>query len=127
MSNIEYLEVKVEPVIEHASLQALKTKIGRERSKDVLESTVFELSDQLWLLEKAFFDGCLEDARKVAQNCCAPADDIGLVEFSKVAHDLVSCIDQRDYVATQAVGTRLVRVGEMSLCEIVQLPGIDAF
>ena len=124
MSNVEYLQVKIEPVIERASLQALQQKIGVDQSRDVLENTIFELSDRLWLLEKAFFNGALEDARKVAQSFCKPADDIGLVEFSKVASDLVACIERRDFVATQAVATRLVRVGETSLCEIVQMPEI---
>ncbi|MEM7240547.1 MAG: hypothetical protein AAF429_00020 [Pseudomonadota bacterium] len=127
MSNIEYLQVKVDPVIERASLQALQQRIGVDQSRDVLESTIFELSDRLWLLEKAFFEGALEDARQVAQSFCSTADEIGLIEFSKVASDLVGCIDRRDFVATQAVATRLVRVGETSLCEIVQMPEIGAY
>ena len=120
MSNIKHLEVLEEPLIEYASLEALFDRIGKDQSRDLLENSIFELSDRLWLLEKAFYDGSLDDAKKVSASFCTLADEIGLVEFSKVASDLVNCIARNDYVATQAVASRLVRVGERSLYQIVQ-------
>lgn len=125
MSNIEHLKVLEEPLIEYASLRALTNRFGQERSRDLLENAIFELSDRLWLLEKAFYDGALDEAKRVAASFCSLADEIGLVEFSKVASDLVDCIARSDYVATQAVATRLVRVGERSLYQIVQSPELS--
>jgi len=127
MDTVVTLHVTEEPVVDYASLQNLQKKIGLDQSKEIIERSIFELSDRLWLLEKAFFENNLEDARSVAQSFCAPAEEIGLVEFSKVASDLVSCIDICDFVATQAVATRLVRVGECALQHMVHLPEFSTY
>ena len=127
MSNVEQLRVLEEPVIEFAPITALTDRVGIEESREVIEKAIFELSDRLWLLEKAFYDSSLDDAKEVTHGLCDLAQEFGLVEFSKVAGDLVQCILRTDYVATQAVATRLVRVGERSLYKIVQSPYLNSF
>ena len=127
MTNIVTMHVTEEPLVDFASLQNLQNKVGLDQSREVIERSIFELSDRLWLLEKAFFENNLADARNVAQSFCAPAEEIGLIEFSKVASDLVACIDAADFIATQAVATRLVRVGEGALQHMVHLPEFSAY
>jgi hypothetical protein len=112
------------PAMQTDALFSLQASMGVDESKDIIERAVFELSDRLWLLEKALHDTEIAEVKRLAKSLVAISAQIGLSEFSLVASDLTYCIQRDDPVAIQAVAARLVRVGERSLFLAVQFPEI---
>ena len=112
------------PTVQTEALYSLQASLGADESRDVIERAVFELSDRLWLLEKALHERELDEVKRVSRSLVAISAQIGLTEFSLVATDLSNCIARRDHTAIRAVAARLVRVGERSLYMAVQFSEI---
>ncbi len=111
-------------VVQTEAMESLCTSVGEEESRDIIERAAVELSDRLWLLEKALHDHEMDEVKRISRSLVAISAQIGLSEFSQVADDLVNCIARNDAVAVAAVAARLVRVGERSLFVAVQFPEI---
>lgn len=112
------------PVVQTEAMQTLCISVGIEESRDIIERAAFELSDRLWLLEKALHEKELCEVKRISSSIVAISAQIGLTEFSLVANDLAKCVARSDAVATAAVAARLIRVGERSLYMAVQFPEI---
>jgi hypothetical protein len=110
------------PAVQTEALYSLQASLGPDESRDVIERAVFELSDRLWLLQKALHDSEMDEVQRIARSLVAVAAQMGLTEFSLVASDLASCIKRSDIVSIGAVAARLIRVGEGSLFLAVQFP-----
>jgi len=112
------------PALQTDALYSLQAALGEDQSRDVIERAAYELSDRLWMLEKAMHDTDLDEVKRIAKGLIAISAQIGLTEFSLVASDLTDCIDRGDQVAIASVGARLVRVGEKSLYMAVSFPEV---
>lgn len=110
------------PAVQTEALYSLQASLGPDESRDVIERAVFELSDRLWLLQKALHDGEMDEVQRIARSLVAVSAQMGLTEFSLVASDLASCIKRSDNVSIGAVAARVMRVGESSLFMAVQFP-----
>ena len=108
------------PAVQTEALQSLHASLGPDESRDVIERAVFELSDRLWLLQKALHDNEMDEVRRIARSMVAVSAQMGLTEFSLVA--VVNCIAKSDSVSIGAVAARLIRVGEGSLFVAVRFP-----
>ena len=122
MSSIVPLRHKETPAIQVEALTYLQESLGPQHSKDVIERAALVLSDRLWALEAALYDGDIETVDKLASRLVTVSAQIGLAEFSLVASDLIKCIARQDVTSMMAVSARLLRVGERSLFLAVQFP-----
>ena len=113
-----------EPRIQYEAMELLLQNLGPKASRDVIERAVFEISGRMSNLQKALSEGELGHVRTIALRLTAISRQIGLVEFSDVATDLVQCIGRNDITATYAVAARLIRLGESSLFRAVRFAGM---
>jgi len=123
-SNIVPLRHLEAPAVQTEALYSLQASLGMNECRNVIERAVFELSDRLWLLQKALHDAEMKEVKRIARSLVAISAQIGLTEFSLVASDLADCIARGDIVSIGAVSARLIRVGERSLFLAVQFPEI---
>jgi hypothetical protein len=110
------------PAVQTEALYSLQASLGPDESRDVIERAVFELSDRLWLMQKALHDNEMDEVQRIARSLVAISAQMGLTEFSLVASDLATCIARSDIASINAVAARLIRVGESSLFVAVQFP-----
>lgn len=110
------------PAVQTEALQSLQASLGHDESRDVIERAVYELSDRLWLLQKALHDQEMDEVQRISRSLVAVSAQMGLTEFSLVASDLAHCIAKSDMVSITAVAARLIRVGEGSLFVAVRFP-----
>lgn len=113
-----------EPRIQYEAMELLLQNLGPKASRDVIERAVFEISGRMSNLQEALSEGELGHVRTIALRLTAISRQIGLVEFSDVATDLVQCIGRNDITATYAVAARLVRLGESSRFRAVRFAGM---
>ena len=113
-----------EPRIQYEAMELLLQNPGPKASRDVIERAVFEISGRMSNLQEALSEGELGHVRTIALRLTAISRQIGLVEFSDVATDLVQCIGRNDITATYAVAARLIRLGESSLFRAVRFAGM---
>lgn len=109
---------------EHAALDTmritiLRQSLGDQRAREVVEEVVFHLSDRLTLLQSALEDGDKARAQTLATRLASLSEQVGLTDFARVARDLAGCLGNSDAAATAAVGMRLIRLGEESLCSVI--------
>ena len=114
-----------EPRIQYEAMELLLQNLGPKASRDVIERAVFEISGRMSNLQEALSEGELGHVRTIALRLTAISRQIGLVEFSDVATDLVQCIGRNDITATYAVAARLIRLGESSMFQAVQFAGVS--
>lgn len=113
-----------EPRIQYEAMELLLQNLGPKASRDVIERAVFEISGRMSNLQEALSEGELGHVRTIALRLTAISRQIGLVEFSDVATDLVQCIGRNDITATYAVAARLIWLGESSLFRAVRFAGM---
>jgi hypothetical protein len=101
--------------IDTSRILILRQSLGDQRCREIVEEVVFHLSDRLSLLQKALHSGSIADAQVCASRLASLSEQVGLANFARVSRDLCHCIETGDRVATDAVGSRLIRLGEESL------------
>jgi len=99
-------------------LEQLVGQLGRTQAEELVCRALEELAVRLSHLERMYRRGDGSELRKGARALAGIADQVGMCALSRVAVDVVACIDDRDEVALAAVLGRLVRVGERSLTEV---------
>ncbi len=102
-------------------LEALYRQLGESSAADVVCRALEELAARLSHSERCHREGRLDDMRKSTRSLIAIADQIGMQLLARVAGDVTACIDNGDRNALAATFTRLLRIGERSLCEIWDL------
>jgi hypothetical protein len=120
-SNVQYLNIDEQPVVEKTAIVGLQSALGLESSRDVVERAAFEVSDRLSRLEFALMNGDLEKTSKIASGLGAISQQIGLCQFAAIADDLVGAIHDKDFVAIAAISNRLLRQGERALYDAINL------
>ncbi|APE44890.1 hypothetical protein BOO69_16865 [Sulfitobacter alexandrii] len=104
--------------VDAAQLEALYAQLGPAEAEDVLCRALEDVALRLGHCVSLFEQGSLADLRKNARTLIAVGDQIGMLALNRVATDVVGCIDRRDDVALAATLSRLLRVGERSLCAV---------
>lgn len=105
-------------------LETLYLKLGEEGADNVLCRAMEEMAIRLKQSEKMYRAGASRDLRKTVRSLVAIADQIGMQTLSRVAEDVVVCIDSGDWVALGATFARLVRTGDQSLTAIWDLQDV---
>lgn len=106
-------------------LEDLYRQLGDVGAEDVVCRAMEELAVRLAHTERLFHQDRQDEMRKSARSIVAIAEQIGMLMLSRVARDVVQCIDDGDEIALSAVLARLVRIGEGSLTEIWQLQDLS--
>lgn len=116
-----------EAVLDGSRIRVLKESLGDRRCREVVEEVVVHLTDRLSRLEAALRAGDAAVAFQLAARLASLSEQVGLLDFARVARDLGDCLDAGDATATAAVAARLSRLGEESLCSVImmadQIPG----
>ncbi len=112
-------------VIDSARLERLFSQMGDKAAEAYVMDTVEEISNRLFEIEHDHRMGALSTvvprARRVARLCA----DIGLTSLGRVARDLGISAHGGDMVAYRAVWERLVRIGDRSLAQVWEQPGLS--
>ena len=96
----------------------LYAQLGEAGAEDVVCRAMEELALRMSHCDRLFRERDLGELRKNARSLIAIADQIGMHTFSRVAGDVTQCIDGGDRTALAATLSRLLRIGERSLCAI---------
>lgn len=112
-------------LIDAPRLEALFREMGDRAAEGFVMDSIEDISDRLVEIELANREGALDlvpfKARRVASLCA----DIGLVSLAQVASDLATSAARGDVIAYRAVWERLVRIGDRSLAQVWEMPGLS--
>jgi hypothetical protein len=103
-------------------LDELYLQLGQQQAEDVVCRALEELAARLTHVERFYRQGKTREMRKCARSLGAIAGQLGMDALARVARDVGGCSEAGDAVALAAVLARLLRVGEMSLTEIWDVP-----
>ncbi|GEM_PF-1813123 len=87
---------------------------------DSLEQAVVDVARYMGMLEQALVDEDIITLRAAALALLDCGRAFGFEVMSRVAEDLIGCVDRRSVPALQAVGERLIRVGDASLAAAIE-------
>ena len=121
MKEVTYLAPVEHPRVERGQIETLKQDLGRHAAEDVVCRAMEELAHRLCHVQDLALNGPREDLHKGLRALGAIADQIGLKSLSKVARDVMICIEFGDGVAEAATLSRLARTGESSLAMLWDL------
>lgn len=107
--------------MEHGQIETLRNDLGLHAAEDVVCRAMEELAQRLCQVQEQSIRGPREDLHKGLRALGAIADQIGLQSLSKVARDVMICIEFGDGVAEAATVARLARMGEGSLAMLWDL------
>jgi hypothetical protein len=97
----------------------LRQSLGDQRCREIVEEVVYHLSDRLAQLETALEAADMSAMEGLVARLAGLSEQVGLANFARVARDLRGCIEVGDRTATFAVASRLIRLGEDSLCSVM--------
>lgn len=116
------LVLKMKPMenvcVDQTRLEALFSQLGMADAEDILCRALEDIALRLSHCSALYHDQNLPELRKNSRTLIAVGDQIGMVAMTRVATDVVTCIDRADDVALAATLSRLLRVGERSLCAV---------
>ncbi|WP_240705184.1 hypothetical protein [Pacificoceanicola onchidii] len=110
-----YLAPAETPRVERGQIETLRNDLGLHAAEDVVCRAMEELAQRLCQLQEQSMNGPRDELHKGLRSLSAIADQIGLESLSKIARDVMICIEFGDGVAEAATIARLVRNGESSL------------
>ncbi len=96
-------------------IETLCKDLGPHAAEDVVCRAMEELAQRMCLLQQQALSGPREDMYKGLRALAAIADQVGMCSLTKVAYDVMDCIELGDRVAEAATLARLARIGERSL------------
>lgn len=118
---IQKLAITEQAVIHVEALETLRNGLGDVPSVTVIERAAFEVSDRLVSLDDALMAGDLQGVAERARRLAGIADNLGMTKFAMIARDLASCVVANDLVAVASVSRRLMRVGEASVFQVIDV------
>lgn len=104
--------------VDQTRLNALYRQLGEADAEDILCRALEDIALRLSHCSELYHDRKLVELRKNTRTLIAVGDQIGMLAMTRVAADVVTCIDRGDSTATAATLSRLLRVGERSLCAV---------
>lgn len=86
---------------------------------------VEDISDRLAEIEVNYRSGAISEvpdqARRVSRRCT----EIGLTSLARVVRDLGITAERTDMIAFRAIWERLIRIGDRSLTQVWEMPGLS--
>lgn len=104
--------------VDQARLDALYARLGEQDAEEILCRALEDIALRLTHCTTLYQDGNLPELRKNTRTLIAVGDQIGMLAMTRVAADVVNCIDLGDATALAATLSRLLRLGERSLCAV---------
>lgn len=125
MNTVVDLRHRERVVIDTARLDQLFQELGQRGAEAHVMNRVEEISERLadieWQYRQGRLTGLAFEARVVSRLCA----DIGLTSLARVLRDLGVSAGHGDMIAFRAVWERLVRIGDRSLAQVWEVPGLS--
>ena len=110
-------------LVDTSAVNGLQQSLGTLRCQEMVEDTIYQITERLSKLERAVREDEYEAAGVAVDVLVELTAKIGLGRMSVVASDLSHLLTNRETVAISAVTARLVRLGEDSLFTLVRMTG----
>ena len=111
--------------VDSEKLEALYRQLGDTNAENIVCRAMEELAVRLSRIERLYREGRADEMRKAARLIMAISEQVGMPVLTRVAGDVIGCIDLGDHTALAAVLARLIRAGERSLTEIWDLQDLS--
>lgn len=125
MGLIVQFRIHERTVIDTALLDRLCRRMGARGAEGFVAERVEEIADRLadidWLHRQGQTHQVPTEAQRVARLCA----DVGLTSLGRAARDLAQTATQGDGAAFAAVWDRVVRIGDRSLAQVWDAPGLS--
>jgi hypothetical protein len=112
-------------VIDTVRLDQLFHDLGQRGAENFVMDRVEDIAERLadleWHYRQNTHDVLAREARVVSKLCT----DIGLTSLARVVRDLGVTARSGDTIAVRAVWDRLVRIGDRSLAQVWEVPGLS--
>lgn len=112
-------------VIDASALEILFRRLGDQGAECFVMETVEAISDTLAEVDGFVRRGQLSEIAPRAQKVSKLSSEIGLTSLARVSRDMGIAAKRGDMVAYRAVWERLVRIGDRSLAQVWELPGLS--
>lgn len=112
-------------VIDASALEMLFRRLGDQGAECFVMETVEAISDTLAEVDGFVRRGQLTEIAPRAQAVSKLSTEIGLTSLARVSRDMGIAARRGDMVAYRAVWERLVRIGDRSLAQVWELPGLS--
>jgi len=112
-------------VIDASALEILFRRLGDQGAECFVMETVEAISDTLAEVDGFVRRGQLSEIAPRAQKVSKLSSEIGLTSLARVSRDMGIAARRGDMVAYRAVWERLVRIGDRSLAQVWELPGLS--
>ena len=99
--------------------------MGDRAAEEFVMDSIEDISDRLAEIELATRIGVLGDVPLKARRVSGLCTGIGLISLARVAGDLEAAATRGDTVAYRAGWERLVRIGDRSLAQVWEMPGLS--
>lgn len=109
--------------VERERLDQLYAQLGTSGADGVVSRAMEELAVRLAKIHSCYKKSDLDEVRRAARSMIAISEQIGLITFARVAHDVSTLANSNDSAALAATVDRLLRIGENSLLAVWDLQG----
>ena len=104
--------------VDQSRLGAFYEEVGAAEAEETLCRAVEDISLRMTKCDSHYRTGKHKPLQINTSAIIKIADKIGMYTLSRVAHDVMHCIDTKDETALAATLSRLIRTGERSLIAI---------
>lgn len=104
--------------VDQDRLSAMYSDIGVAEAQESLCRAMEDIAQRMTLCDSYYRAGNQDALRINATELITIAEKIGMESLSRVAGDVIHCIDRLDEVALPATLSRLIRIAERSLIAI---------
>lgn len=112
-------------IIDGARLDTLVRDMGTGGAEAHVIERVEEISDRLAEIDWVQRQGIAPEIQTNARRIATLSAEIGLVSLARVALDLAAAAAQGEVPAYRAVWERVVRIGDRSLAQVWDAPGLS--
>lgn len=112
-------------IIDGARLDTLVRDLGTGGAEAHVIERVEEISDRLAEIDWVQRQGIALEIQTSARRIATLSAEIGLVSLARVALDLAAAAAQGEVPAYRAVWERVVRIGDRSLAQVWDAPGLS--
>ena len=112
-------------IIDTATLDEVFRRLGESGAESFVTETVEGISDTLAVVDALVRDKKLDEIPPHAYRASRLSAEIGLTSLARVSRDMGLAARRGDLVAYRAVWERLVRIGDRSLAQVWEVPGLS--
>ncbi|MER5171815.1 hypothetical protein [Thioclava sp. GXIMD2076] len=121
MANVMKLRCNESVRIEQARIVALYAQLGQQAAERLMASAIEDLAMHMVAIDAAVQKNELDAFDEAVTALIPLARQVGMTKLEQVTRDLRDCMRRKDMVATRAVLSRLMRIGDRSLSEVWDL------